>query len=54
MEGYFYVKSNGDSTKDSHEAWKSVHVAVLAGFWLIFAKMAEFWISSTKSGMHVV
>ena len=23
-------------------------------FWLIFAKMAEFWISGTKSGMHIV
>ena len=54
MEGFFYVKSNGDSKKYSRQAWKFVHMAVLAGFWLIFAKMAEFWISGTKSGMHIV
>ena len=54
MKDFFHVKSNGDSKKYSHEAWKSVHMAVLAGFWLIFAKMAKFLISGTKSGIHKV
>ena len=54
MGGFFYVKSNGDSKKYSRHAWKLVHMEVLAGFRLIFAKMAEFWISRTKSGIHMV
>ena len=54
MESYLYVKSDGDSKKSSPRAWKLVNVVVLADFWLIFAKMAEFRISGTKSGIHVV
>ena len=54
MESYLYVKSDGDSKKSSPRAWKWVDVAVLAVFLLNFAKMADFWISGTKSGMHVV
>ena len=38
MEGFFYVKSNGDSKKYSREAWKVVHMSVLAVFLPNFCK----------------
>ena len=54
MESHFYVSSDADSKKAVPEPEKWVDVAFLADCWLIFAKMAEFWISGTKSSMHVV
>ena len=53
MESLFYVKSDGDSKKSRPRAWKWVDVAVLAVFWQILEKIDDFWISGTKSGMHV-
>ena len=32
MGDHFYVKSSGDSKKNSHEAWKWAHMAVLVNF----------------------
>ena len=52
MEGFFYVKSNGDSKKYSRQAWKISAYGSFGWFLVNFCKNG--WISGTKSGIHMV